>query len=143
MIYTTYNPTTGQIYSTISSSDSTLPESTDTIGILPGQYNAKQHRVVNGSVQDLPADPSDEKLKYRFDYATGTWQIDIEISSILTRIVRNNLLTAVDRINPVWFNSLTTQQQTELAEYRQALLDVPQQSGFPTQVNWPAKPTWI
>ena len=30
-------------------------------------------------------------------------------------------------------------QQT-WAEYRQALRDVPQQSGFPTDINWPTKP---
>jgi hypothetical protein len=60
-----------------------------------------------------------------------------------TRLVRNQLLAAVDRINPVWWNSLTPQQQQELIVYRQALLDVPQQSGFPTAVSWPAKPAWL
>lgn len=26
------------------------------------------------------------------------------------------------------------------AEYRQALRDIPQQAGFPSEVDWPAKP---
>ena len=30
--------------------------------------------------------------------------------------------------------------QQAWAEYRQALRDVPQQSGFPTDINWPTKP---
>jgi len=31
--------------------------------------------------------------------------------------------------------------QAEWAEYRQALRDVPQQAGFPTDITWPVKPT--
>jgi len=30
--------------------------------------------------------------------------------------------------------------QTAWAEYRQALRDVPQQNGFPTDITWPTKP---
>ena len=30
--------------------------------------------------------------------------------------------------------------QAAWATYRQALRDVPQQTGFPTDINWPAKP---
>ena len=49
----------------------------------------------------------------------------------------------VDRVNVVWYNSLTEQQKTELQAYRQALLDVPQQSGFPENIIWPNKPSWL
>jgi len=30
--------------------------------------------------------------------------------------------------------------QTAWADYRQALRDVPQQAGFPTEITWPVKP---
>ena len=30
--------------------------------------------------------------------------------------------------------------QQAWADYRQALRDVPQQDGFPTDINWPSKP---
>ena len=30
--------------------------------------------------------------------------------------------------------------QQAWADYRQALRDVPQQTGFPTDINWPTKP---
>ena len=55
---------------------------------------------------------------------------------------RNQLLTELDAIvsNPLRWNSFTTEQQSEYASYRQALLDVPQQGGFPTVINWPTKP---
>jgi hypothetical protein len=38
---------------------------------------------------------------------------------------------------------LTTEQQQQLQTYRQALLDVPQQAGFPDTIEWPEKPEWL
>jgi pyruvate,orthophosphate dikinase len=35
------------------------------------------------------------------------------------------------------------ERQVALQEYRQALLAVPQQPGFPDQVIWPTKPSWL
>lgn len=60
------------------------------------------------------------------------------------RQVRNKLLKdTVDIINPVWYATLNTEQQQELATYRQQLLDVPSQAGFPADITWPTKPTWL
>lgn len=56
---------------------------------------------------------------------------------------RNMLLvTEVDPLagNILRWSSLTSEQQQALADYRQALLDVPQQDGFPHEVMWPEKP---
>lgn len=59
------------------------------------------------------------------------------------RFQRDQLLLALDQYvsNPLRWASLSTAQQTELADYRQALLDVPQQPGFPNTISWPTKPT--
>lgn len=56
---------------------------------------------------------------------------------------RDTLLSELDSIvgNPLRWASFTTEQQTAWANYRQALLDVPQQAGFPNTINWPTKPT--
>jgi hypothetical protein len=56
---------------------------------------------------------------------------------------RDNLLSEVDNIvgNPLRWASFSQAQQTTWANYRQALLDVPQQAGFPNTINWPTKPT--
>jgi hypothetical protein len=56
---------------------------------------------------------------------------------------RDILLQQLDSIvgNPLRWASFSTDQQTELANYRQALLDVPQQTGFPDTVDFPVKPT--
>jgi hypothetical protein len=64
-------------------------------------------------------------------------------STVKSRQYRDTLLSQIDKINPIWYASLTAQQQQELATYRQALLDMPQQTGFPESVEWPAKPTWL
>jgi hypothetical protein len=56
---------------------------------------------------------------------------------------RDALLSEVDSIvgNPLRWASFSEAQQTTWANYRQALLDVPQQAGFPNTINWPTKPT--
>lgn len=59
------------------------------------------------------------------------------------RITRNMLLeTDVDPVvtNPLRWNDLTAEKQQEWIDYRQALLDVPQQATFPNEVTWPIKP---
>jgi hypothetical protein len=59
------------------------------------------------------------------------------------RSQRDTLLQEVDSIvgNPLRWASFSQTQQTACADYRQALLDVPQQPGFPNTINWPTKPT--
>ena len=58
------------------------------------------------------------------------------------RAQRDALLQELDSIvgNPLRWASFTTEQQTAWANYRQALLDVPQQDGFPNTINWATKP---
>jgi hypothetical protein len=55
---------------------------------------------------------------------------------------RDDFLYALDPIvtNPLRWGALSAQQQQSLMDYRQSLLDVPQQSGFPWAVEWPVKP---
>lgn len=65
-----------------------------------------------------------------------------ELSAEL-RNERDNLLLELDNLvgNPLRFASFTDGQKSELGEYRQGLLDVPQQADFPYSVDWPSKPT--
>ena len=55
---------------------------------------------------------------------------------------RDVLLFELDVIvtNPLRWSDLTEVEQQELADYRQALLDVPQQEGFPNEIHWPVNP---
>ena len=52
------------------------------------------------------------------------------------------LETEVDPLvsNPLRWADLTTAKQTEWTTYRTALLNVPQQAGFPNTITWPTKP---
>lgn len=59
---------------------------------------------------------------------------------------RNQLLKAeVDPIvsNPLRWADLSSQEQSDVSAYRLALLDVPQQSGFPSTISWPNKPSCL
>jgi|TARA_R100000027_G_C2210952_1_gene82976 hypothetical protein len=72
-----------------------------------------------------------------------------EITADLARTARADrrydLEDYVDPIvnNPLRWDALTSDQQNELKTYRQAMLDVPTQSGFPKTITWPTKPDWI
>ena len=55
---------------------------------------------------------------------------------------RDGRLAEVDAVagNALRWSALDAETQLAWATYRQALLDVPQQSGFPNTVAWPTKP---
>lgn len=38
---------------------------------------------------------------------------------------------------------LSEEDRAFVIRYRQALRDVPEQAGFPTEINWPEKPEWL
>lgn len=58
------------------------------------------------------------------------------------RAERDRRLQELDAIvgNPLRWGGLTTEQQQAYVDYRQALLDVPQQASFPETVVWPTMP---
>lgn len=58
------------------------------------------------------------------------------------RMHRAFLLGEMDSIlsNPLRWDAMSNDKKTEWATYRQALLDVPEQSGFPETISWPTKP---
>lgn len=68
-------------------------------------------------------------------------ELDAALSDQL-RGERDGLLAEVDAIagNALRWATLSAEQQDAWAVYRQALLDVPQQAGFPNDVVWPVKP---
>lgn len=55
---------------------------------------------------------------------------------------KRKLVVEVDKVasNALRWASLTEEQQAAMAEYRQALLDITDQPGFPLDVVWPEKP---
>ena len=82
---------------------------------------------------EVPVGPEHGAAKYN----NGSWDM-----SEPYRLKRNMLLEEVDAIagNALRWAALDAATQAEWATYRQALLDVPQQSGFPHDITWPTKP---
>jgi hypothetical protein len=144
MKYTIYDNQTGQILYHLTSTDPQQVElNLAGKSYVLGEHDSKKFLIQDGVIQPKPKDPSTDFEKYNFDFESKSWKLDIVASQKLIRKERDSLLSKVDKINPLWYVSLNQTQQNELAQYRQALLDVPQQSGFPTQIDWPAKPSWL
>jgi hypothetical protein len=82
------------------------------------------------TVADFPEPPVPEKPDYNPDEKA----VDAEADEV--RSERDKLLAAAD-----WTQVADAPvDQSAYAEYRQALRDVPEQAGFPSDVDWPEKP---
>jgi hypothetical protein len=138
MIYSIYDLSTGQILSTINNlADTLVPDNA-----VVGSYNDQEH-YVDVATKTVVAKSAQPSINHVWDLTTKTWSLDNTQTANSVRQQRNGLLSAVDRVNPVWYSALTQEQQQQLIAYRSALLAVPQQSGFPTEIEWPSKPSWL
>ena len=72
---------------------------------------------------------------------TPLTESQLEFMSSKNRAKRDELLkTNVDSINPIWWTEMSTDKKAEWILYRQALLDVTSQPGFPANIVWPKVP---
>lgn len=144
MNYTIYNPETGQIVGHINATDDqTAQANLVDCAWVPGIHDASLFYIDQGSVLALPNKPDNTQIMWDFDWSNKSWVHNLSATALHVRNIRNNMLAIVDRVNPVWYDTLTQDQKTQLQNYRQDLLDVPQQAGFPVTVEWPAKPSWL
>ena len=70
-------------------------------------------------------------------------ELDAELAASL-RGQRDELLTSeVDPVagNALRWAALTSADREAWSDYREALLDLPAQAGFPNTITWPTKPT--
>ena len=79
------------------------------------------------------------------DFAAYVAPTDEELATeaaAQVRSQRDQLLLDVDAFvgNPLRWAALSSNEQTAWATYRTALLNVPQQSGFPSTITWPTAP---
>lgn len=139
IFYTVYKSDSGEIVIT-----GTAQQEEDVAALLStGQeylleYSAQNQYVSNGSIVSMPPKPSDD---HRFDYATKTWVIDTQAAATRALAKRNQLLAdGPDRVNPLWWAAMSLSEKAEVAEYRQALLDITQQPGYPMEITWPDLP---
>tara|TARA_R110002153_G_scaffold213436_1_gene365988 strand:- start:30 stop:320 length:291 start_codon:yes stop_codon:yes gene_type:complete len=93
------------------------------------------HKIVNGITVQLT---EEEEIQL-----AAEWAAEEAKAPEYAREERNNLLSSeVDPIvsNALRWNDMTDAKRTEWTNYRQALLDVPAQAGFPNTITWPTKP---
>ena len=95
------------------------------------EQNTSEIERFEFTLADFPDAPVPEMPNYNHDQH----QLEQEAEEVRTQ--RDALLSQSDWTQvpdaPV--------DQQAWAEYRQALRDVPQQAGFPTEITWPVKPT--
>lgn len=70
-------------------------------------------------------------------------ETETDTKSFQVRNQRNYLLSSqVDTINPIRWSMMDDEQKAEWTLYRQELLDVTSQPGFPWEVTWPTTPAY-
>lgn len=75
------------------------------------------------------------------DMLLDSTQIETDRLTREARAKRDTLLReVVDAMNPMRWELLTDTQRDAWRAYRQALLDVPKQEGFPNNITWPEVP---
>jgi hypothetical protein len=143
MKYTKYHSTTGEVTSLLTTTDATsLQANLPDEHYLEGHYHPDGH-YIDVATKTAIAKPAKPSSTHTWDVQNKTWVADTTKVGQAERAIRNHLLSAVDRVNPIWFSGLSNDQKLELAVYRTSLLNVPQQSSFPTTIEWPTKPTWL
>lgn len=55
-------------------------------------------------------------------------------------LIETKLNETTSFINPLLWDSMTDEEKNAWRDYRQALLNVQHQPGFPYQIEWPKKP---
>jgi len=101
------------------------------------EQNSKDQWVQKWKEQDMFADTTDDdgvtttKAEHEAAYQAG---LDADAAAAV-RSRRDVLLAETD-----WIGLSDVTMSSDWATYRQALRDVPSQSGFPHDITWPEKP---
>ena len=119
--------------------------------IVEGFFNDEDHAVIPEGAVEITVEERDAALEEQARgkilcvengkivprmYTELAWA-----SAAAVRATRDSLLVKhVDRFNAIRFESLNGAKQKAWVEYRQALLNVPQQEGFPFDITWPTPP---
>lgn len=92
---------------------------------------------------EVPLQPSNLHTWNGTEWVPPTQAVFDAAQAQIVRATRDTkLVVDVDPVvtNPLRWGSLTAEKQTAWANYRQALLDISQQPGFPNSVVWPTMP---
>ena len=100
------------------------------------EQNAKDQWVQAWIEQDMFADTTVDGVTTTKAEHEAAYQAKLDADAAAkNRLTRNNLLAETD-----WIGLSDVTMSSDWATYRQALRDVPSQSGFPHDITWPEKP---
>jgi hypothetical protein len=79
---------------------------------------------------------------HRFNVNTMEWEYMVIEAAQAARNTRDAKLVDLDILvtNPLRWSEFSEAERQQLADYRLALLGVPQQDGFPNNIVWPTPP---
>jgi len=100
----------------------------DDLNVFPNLVDASIGGNINDKIVDGKIIPTSNEIAIA------------EMAKEVRRLRDEFLSRDVDSINTFRAATMTPEQLTAWANYRQALLDIPLQSGFPFAVEWPSKP---
>ena len=108
--------------------------------VVPARHlNAQDvYRVRTLSKPDVPVGQKAKLDNMPTQTASGEWVLGWTLEALdadEARTLRNELLAETD-----WTANTDVTMSAEMQTYRQALRDVPEQSGFPDKIVWPVKP---
>lgn len=139
MSYTLYNRKTGQITGVTSDLFRAKME-----GYINGIYDPKRYYIKNNMAIAYPPKHNTASWHvYNFNYETETWEINIKETTHAARMMRNDMFQYVDKVSPMWYSSMTPEQQLITSSYRESLLEVTKQPNFPLEIDWPTVPSFL
>lgn len=139
MTYSIYDPTSGIITSRVNNTNQIIGRK-----YVAGNYQPGQYYVIRDQVKPLPPKPAGQSyVQWIWELSTESWQYDPKRTESEARRLRQDLFAFVDKVSPMWYASMSPEQQAETQAYRQAILDLTDQPGWPRSVSWPVKPAWL
>jgi len=102
---------------------------------IMGYFDALEYYVVNETAVKFPPQP-DNTI---WDWTTKQWVPDPTTAIFEMTRKRERLLIDSDWTQ-IPNGPLTSEKQEAWATYRQALRDIPEQSGYPLNIVWPTPP---
>lgn len=101
---------------------------------VPVESDINSQYFENGVLVNIPNKPDYE---CHFDFAAKQWILDYDVQTAIIKNRRNRLLAESDWTQ---LSDVPITNKDAWAQYRQALRNIPEQSGFPTNVVWPTPP---
>lgn len=137
--FLTYNKITGEVLSSgYGSTENIYLNESEETGVIPTEsymeWDCVYVDIDKLEVVNIGKKPS---ANYKLDTTNKLWCIDDVKLSNSIKLQRNYLLSETD-----WSQLPDVSKDTALAYsvYRQELRDITDQSEFPTNITWPAKP---